>query len=1239
MARRPFIWLGRSLLAVFGLLVILVASLLIIRPTFNIDRLSPALEDELREATGVPISIGVLRLRTSLWPTIIGRDIRVQVPGGSGTENLAHVDGLELRISLLPLLRRRLNIVQLRLEGVRVEPRGSMRKLEFEQPDRASTADWMLVGVRHFEVVDLVVRLGDEQLDEIDLASIVGRVSQTDPLEIDVVGRLDTANLRIEIDGPPIGNLLSPPEVLPLTTRFELAEFAGSADVRASTTRISVDDLEGELYGEAFAGSIVVDLSSTPIGVTGGIELARLDAASWMREQTPRDSAASDDDDALVSLRGVPGFDIPYDLLEQVDADFRLSIGSIEGLNLPVQEAVASLGLSRGELDLPITFRLAGSAVDSRLRVDSLDRVSLEVQLQEIDLERLRHLHEALEPITGFVNRLDLTASTSGSTLASLIEQSTLDIDIESSQLILSSLEHQQSIDIDIRHLQARRRADQLLTIQIRGALLDQKFDLDIDSDDLFDLRLGEPWSIDLALQSLGLRSRFESTVTPTAGSPEIHSTFRLAGDRLADLSNWLGTLDWVELPFDLTGEIDLTADSSTILLSEGRLGKSRFSAQTRRTRTPDDHLSIALDVETLDTPEIKSFVDPFGDQQIVDDLPSLDLPLLPGPLEIPDTDLQARVARVVREPEDIVDLELDLEYSERRLEISTLSFRVGSGSFEGGAHLGWVDVVPRIDIDLDSTSFDLADVIATDRVAEGLEARAEKLSLSFRSEGTTLRELLSLDSDIELSGRGITAQMPLGRTGEQLDLRLASLSASAPVGQPLSGQSVGTLNGLDTEIDLEVTSDRRVTVGEVYPIVVTSRFDQVRTELRGDLRLPLDLDNQHFELNIEAPTLASFDSLVHKQLPPVGPVFLSASLSPAVTGFEVAIDRLGVGDSELSGTVVLDTSGTRPYADATLDARRLQPNDFLTDHLDSADSHADSPSRAGRSLRFPEDLAWLQSFDGQLTLDIGEFVWAGTTPGRGEVRARLDDGRLTLEQFHLDQEASGMDLAASLAVGEGGAESIVDLRLEKFRYGPLLRALGSADEEDGTLTVDTSLRMEGSTVDELVSSSRGYLDFTLYPHAVDTALLDLWAAGPSSVLRALNPNSQSVLNCLAGRFSIADGLMTADGLHLDTSRIRARGKGEIDLVERSIAMKLRPRPKRRTFMNLATPVKVSGPLDDPEMRVGLGGLAGTAFRISTWFVTVYFEIFRQPLPSDGADICVDPVPRQTTSAPGPLHP
>ena len=83
-----------------------------------------------------------------------------------------------------------------------------------------------------------------------------------------------------------------------------------------------------------------------------------------------------------------------------------------------------------------------------------------------------------------------------------------------------------------------------------------------------------------------------------------------------------------------------------------------------------------------------------------------------------------------------------------------------------------------------------------------------------------------------------------------------------------------------------------------------------------------------------------------------------------------------------------------------------------------------------------------------------------------------------------------------------------------------------------------------------------------------------------------------------------------------------------VDLQTGKLNLTLKPRPKRRGLISLATPAKVTGRLDDPSIRLTTGGLARTFFRLSVWFWTIYLELLRKPLPADGADVCVDPTPR-----------
>ncbi len=1216
------------MLAILGLLLLLVVSVLIFRPTFNLERLRPRIESALTETIGAPVSIRDTRLRTSLWPTLAVSDVRLATIDQQGSSDIARVGRLEAQISLLPLLRRRLAIQRLRIEGVALEARSALALVSHEGQNKEGTSGWALVAVKELEGVDIVVHYdsAEDRPHELDVASVTGGVSQTKPFELKLIGRLDEAKLRVDLEGPPIGDLLDPPTVLPLTAELELGELFASTQIRASPSRFILEDLQGELDESPYSGSLDIELATDRPSISGALDLERLRLSRWLPDK--KADTTSDAIEPVSPRESISRIEVPYDLLEVLDVDLDLGVDRIDGLPLVVEGLDTHIGLQSGELDLPVSLELEGAQVEARAKIDAENRLSLDSELTGFPLDRLQALSNDLTPLSGSIGNLSLTATTTGPHLAALIEQFSADLEVESSSLLLTAPHNDRQLDLEIRSLKVRRRPAERLRIDLQGSLLGQSLHLISNSQNLIDLEIGKPWPVDLSVQSLSLDSQLSATLTPNNAAPIISAEFRITGDRLADLHDWLGIPEHLDVAFGLAGTGYLAPRGSRVSIADGWLGQSRFSAELSFAESPTNHLSVDIEVSNLDLPELTSLAQRLEDERISNAPLSLDLPILPTSIKLPDTDLEVTVARIVRRPKDIVDLDMSAEIIEGRLEPSTLSFQAGNSRIRGTAQLDWVEEMPQIDLDLQGDNLDVADWLDTDLIADGLTIRADGIDLAFRSKGRTLRRLLSLASDWRIAGQGIEATMPLELSDDDVELYLDELEIEAPEGQAMSADAVGSLNGLKVDLSAEASPAPGFEFGDDLPIEVIATFDDIHTGLQGAIGFPLDIYGQQLRLSLDAPMLSSFNRLLETDLPAVGPVRFAASLIPMASGFDLDIEDLEVGGSALGGSISLDTTGERLRADATLDTTRLQLNDYLPEPAEASNEKDGATDLRSDPIRFPDVLEWLRAFDGSLSLAIDELVWGDQVGGGGSIRAQLEGGHLTLSELDLVQQDSEVELQADLILTDSGLETELGLRLDEFRYGPLAQAINPNAEEDGTVAIDTAVRMNGKTLDELIASGSGHFDFTLYPHAVNTEVLDLWAAGISSVLRVFNPNQESVLNCITGRFSIADGIMTADSSFLDTSQIRARGKGEIDLPRNRIQMKFQPRPKRRTFLNLATPVRVSGPLQDPDMRVGLKGLAGTAFRIYTWAITVFFEVFRQPLPADGADICVAPDPR-----------
>jgi uncharacterized protein involved in outer membrane biogenesis len=97
--------------------------------TFDANRLKPRIVAAMQDATGRTVSIdGPIRLGLSLWPTLRVDSVKLGNAPGFTPANMATLDRLDLRLALLPLLHRHIEIEQLDLVhpviGLQIDAQG-----------------------------------------------------------------------------------------------------------------------------------------------------------------------------------------------------------------------------------------------------------------------------------------------------------------------------------------------------------------------------------------------------------------------------------------------------------------------------------------------------------------------------------------------------------------------------------------------------------------------------------------------------------------------------------------------------------------------------------------------------------------------------------------------------------------------------------------------------------------------------------------------------------------------------------------------------------------------------------------------------------------------------------------------------------------------------------------------------------------------------------------------------------
>lgn len=314
----------------------------------------------------------------------------------------------------------------------------------------------------------------------------------------------------------------------------------------------------------------------------------------------------------------------------------------------------------------------------------------------------------------------------------------------------------------------------------------------------------------------------------------------------------------------------------------------------------------------------------------------------------------------------------------------------------------------------------------------------------------------------------------------------------------------------------------------------------------------------------------------------------LVSSLGSTVTGHLVV--QLA-GKPSLMGALAIDAI-TLPEGKAAPAAAEPAPEEPATT--------AAAPEEAGAGKRLFSDkkfdLAALKSVDAKLDLSIGKIAQGPIALEDIKTRVDLQNGVLSLPQ--LTAQLAGNPLMAQLHLNAAPPQKLdFGLSGRDMNLQPLLAALGHNNITLGKTTLIVESRTAGDSPRQLADNLDGL--FTL---KVGSSLLPAETLGPvvNNVLKLLSPGSplatQNKVTCGTVRFKAQDGVLSSNGILLDTSLATVLGEGTINLRQENLQLTFQPKTKDAKLASLAGPMFVSGPLTKPGFKLdSVGAIAGLA--------------------------------------------
>ena len=388
------------------------------------------------------------------------------------------------------------------------------------------------------------------------------------------------------------------------------------------------------------------------------------------------------------------------------------------------------------------------------------------------------------------------------------------------------------------------------------------------------------------------------------------------------------------------------------------------------------------------------------------------------------------------------------------------------------------------------------------------------------------------------------------------------------------------------------------------YPFDADIRAGATRITAKGKVPEPFDLGQLDVNLTVRGPDLEDLYSLTGIALPNTPPYRLSGRLVRDDRLYKVTGLKGEVGDSDMSGSLSVDTGRERPFLKADLRSRLLDFDD-LASIFGGAPSTAPGETVSDEQKVVARQLAAEQRILPDATLKVeriramdadvnyrADSIRAPKLPLRGaQVHVKLNEGVLDADPLRFDLPQGNIAGKVRLDARKATPVTTLDVRLSNARLEQLIPIKAGGQPLTGSFVGRVKLTGEGNSVHRAFANADGEVLAVVPGGQIRQAFAELLGI---NVVRGLGlllskDQQQTPINCAVAHFQAKDGVLTANQIIFDTGPVLGKGSGSIDLETERLSFRIEGDPKEPRLIRLMAPITLNGPIKKPKVGIEPG--------------------------------------------------
>jgi len=460
-------------------------------------------------------------------------------------------------------------------------------------------------------------------------------------------------------------------------------------------------------------------------------------------------------------------------------------------------------------------------------------------------------------------------------------------------------------------------------------------------------------------------------------------------------------------------------------------------------------------------------------------------------------------------------------------------------------------------------------------------------------------------------------------QTNTQLELKLTQVEAAGFLEEPVKLKVKGTYQKLPLSLSLDGGSYENLRSSkDPYPLQINIGVGKLKVNINGNLTEPLAMKGEDVTLDVQGDDMANLFPLIRLVFPSTPPYKLKGHLKHEGQVWSFSNFSGRVGDSDLSGTIRVDTEPKRPVMKADLISNLVDFKDLAgfiggkpgsgSDETASDDQEKQAAATKEESDRIfpdqPYDLERLRAMDADVRLRAKRILAPNLPIDDLNAKLSLSDGVLKFNPTVFGVANGRIEIYSTFDGSKQPSKVNIDARLRQLDLKRFLKS-EFAQKTIGPIGGRIVLSGTGQSFRDIMATASGNTFVMMSGGEISELLVRLAGLNVARALGVLVRGDKPIpIRCALLDLQATDGQMGVQTLVFDTANSIISGEGKIDLRDEKLDIMLTPVPKDFSPLSLRSYIRVNGTLKnisafpDP-IKTGTDSLVAKIFNVFVMLV------------------------------------